>query len=169
MDPINTKAINNWPVPKTPPEVGSFMQFCNFYHTFIPGVHWYHSPGQQAHQERHLLRMGTPAARSLHQVEGNHQEGHRPHAPSTRSPHKLQHQSPRRPQEEHTGVGKTNNCGSLEAQTEGLVTIWPVFLIDRNIQEISRKPLVSRTTSQTKDRKETNMFLLCAQYLSRSG
>ena len=36
MDPIKTKAVNDWPVPKTLCEVRSFMQFCNFYRAFIP-------------------------------------------------------------------------------------------------------------------------------------
>ena len=31
MDPIKTKAVNDWPVPKTLRQVRSFMQFCNFY------------------------------------------------------------------------------------------------------------------------------------------
>ena len=36
MDPIKTKAIDDWPVPKNLKEVRSFMQFCNFYRAFIP-------------------------------------------------------------------------------------------------------------------------------------
>ena len=59
-----------------------------------------------------------------------------------------------------TGMGKTNNSGSLRAETAVLVTISRVFRINRNIQEISRKPLVSNTTGQPEDRQETDMFLL---------
>ena len=36
MDPIKTTAIREWTTPKTVKEVRSFMQFCNFYWTFIP-------------------------------------------------------------------------------------------------------------------------------------
>jgi len=36
MDPIKTKAISEWATPKNLREVRSFMQFCNFYRTFIP-------------------------------------------------------------------------------------------------------------------------------------
>jgi len=36
MDPIKTKAISEWTTPKNLREVRSFMQFCNFYRTFIP-------------------------------------------------------------------------------------------------------------------------------------
>ena len=36
MDPVKTEAVAKWPTPKNLTEIRSFMQFCNFYHTFIP-------------------------------------------------------------------------------------------------------------------------------------
>lgn len=36
MDPVKTKAVEQWPRPSNVKEIRSFMQFCNFYRTFIP-------------------------------------------------------------------------------------------------------------------------------------
>ena len=36
MDPIKTKAINEWPTQTNLKEVRSSIQFCNFYRDFIP-------------------------------------------------------------------------------------------------------------------------------------
>ena len=36
MDPVKTEAVAKWPTPKNLTEVRSFMQFCNFYRSFIP-------------------------------------------------------------------------------------------------------------------------------------
>ena len=36
MDPIKTKAVREWPTPDNLKKTRSFMQFCNFYRSFIP-------------------------------------------------------------------------------------------------------------------------------------
>ena len=36
MDPVKTEAVAKWPTPRNLTEVQSFMQFCNFYRSFIP-------------------------------------------------------------------------------------------------------------------------------------
>lgn len=36
MDPIKTKAVDKWPEPRNLKEMRSFVQFCNFYRSFIP-------------------------------------------------------------------------------------------------------------------------------------
>ena len=37
MDPVKVAGIQDWPTPKTPRDVASFLGFCNFYRKFIPG------------------------------------------------------------------------------------------------------------------------------------
>jgi transposase InsO family protein len=65
MDPIKTKAIDEWPIPTNLREARSFMQFCNFYRDFIPHFSTVVKPLNLLTTKNHVFEWEGPQQRAF--------------------------------------------------------------------------------------------------------
>jgi transposase InsO family protein len=65
MDPIKTKAIDQWPAPTNLREARSFMQFCNFYRDFIPHFSTVVKPLNVLTEKNHVFEWKEPQQRAF--------------------------------------------------------------------------------------------------------
>jgi len=85
MDPEKTKAVREWRTPRNLKESHSFMQFCNYYRTFIPNFAAVTVPLNDLTCKDTPFVWGDCQTSSFRCPQAGHSRQCRPHATSPRS------------------------------------------------------------------------------------